>query len=96
MAMGSPNVTYCLSAKIWSVREQFTYRWISSARKLSSIPCISLSLSRSSKICLPHDELIIGLFASTIGIDVDGQRLRNTNGVGELDKGTTRETAGNQ
>lgn len=38
------------------------------------------------------DELFVGLFASAVGINVDGQRLSNTNGVGELHKCATGET----
>lgn len=32
------------------------------------------------------DELLVGLLAGTVGIDIDGQRLSNTDGVGELHK----------
>lgn len=34
------------------------------------------------------DELIGGLGGGAVGLDEDGQRLSNTNGVGELDEGT--------
>ena len=35
------------------------------------------------------DQLIGGLAGGAVGIDIDGQGLGNTNGVGELNKGTT-------
>jgi hypothetical protein len=37
------------------------------------------------------DELAGALVGGTVGLDEDGERLSDTNGVGELDKGTTGE-----
>ena len=39
------------------------------------------------------DELSVGLLASAVGFDKDRQRLSDTDGVRELDKGTTSETS---
>lgn len=38
------------------------------------------------------NKLVRGLLRGAVGVDVDGQRLRNTNGIGELDKRTAGET----
>lgn len=37
------------------------------------------------------DKLLGGLLRGTVGVDVDGERLSDTNGVGELDKSTSAE-----
>ena len=37
------------------------------------------------------NELVGGVVRGSIGVDEDGGWLRNTNGVGELDKSTTSE-----
>ena len=37
------------------------------------------------------DKLLGGLLGGTVGVDVDGERLSDTNGVGELDKSTSAE-----
>lgn len=42
------------------------------------------------------DKLLVGLLASPVGINVDRQRLSNTDGVGELNKGTTSKASSNQ
>jgi|SRR5687768_14927630 hypothetical protein len=42
------------------------------------------------------DELLGGLVGGAVGVDVDGEGLSNTNGVGELDKGATSETSVDQ
>jgi hypothetical protein len=42
------------------------------------------------------DELIGGLLRGAVGVDVDGQGLGDTNGVGELDKGTAGEAGVDQ
>lgn len=42
------------------------------------------------------DELVRRLLRSAVGVDVDGERLRNTNGVGELDKSTASEAGGDK
>ena len=42
------------------------------------------------------NELVGGLLGSTVGLNEDGQGLSDTNGVGELDKGTTSETSVDQ
>lgn len=40
------------------------------------------------------EDLGIGLGAGTVGVDEDGGRLGNTNGVRELDEGTAGEASG--
>ena len=42
------------------------------------------------------DELIGGLVGGAVGIDIDGEGLSDTNGVGELDKGTTGKASGDE
>lgn len=42
------------------------------------------------------DELLRGLLGGAVGIDVDGEGLSDTNGVGELDKGTAGKAGGNE
>ena len=42
------------------------------------------------------DEFIRGLLGGTIGINVDGQGLGNTNGIGELDESTTAEAGSHE
>jgi hypothetical protein len=42
------------------------------------------------------DELSVGLLASSVGIDVDRERLSYTNRVRELDKHTAGKATGNQ
>lgn len=42
------------------------------------------------------DELLGGLLGSTVGLNEDGEGLSDTNGVGELDKGTTSKTSVDQ
>lgn len=42
------------------------------------------------------DKLIRALGGSTVGVDVDGQGLSNTNGVGELDQGAAGEASSDQ
>jgi hypothetical protein len=37
------------------------------------------------------DQLGRALLGGTVGVNVDGERLSNTNGVGELDEGTTSQ-----
>ena len=41
------------------------------------------------------DELVRVLLRSSVGVDIDGQRLGDTDGVRELDKGTASEACGN-
>lgn len=42
------------------------------------------------------DNLFVRALAGTVGIDIDGERLGNTNGVRELDKDTTSNASSNQ
>lgn len=42
------------------------------------------------------DELVRGLVGCSVGVDVDGQWLGNTNGVGKLDECTTSELGVNK
>lgn len=42
------------------------------------------------------DELIRVLLGGAVGVDVDRKRLRDTNSVRELDKGTAAETCGDE
>ena len=42
------------------------------------------------------DELSRGLVRGAVSVDIDGQRLSNTNGVGELDKGTAGKASVDQ
>ena len=41
------------------------------------------------------EELSVALLAGTVGVNVDGGGLSDTNGVGKLDEGTAGETSGN-
>ncbi len=42
------------------------------------------------------NKLLGGLVGGTVGVDVEGEGLGDTNGVGELDKGTAGEAGGNE
>lgn len=42
------------------------------------------------------DELIRSLLRGAVGVDVDGEGLSNTNGVGELDEGTAGEAGSDE
>lgn len=42
------------------------------------------------------DELVRGLLGSAVRVDIDGEGLSNTNGVGELDKSSSGETSSNE
>jgi hypothetical protein len=42
------------------------------------------------------NELVRGLVGGTVGVDVNRERLGDTNGVRELDKSTTGKTSSNQ
>lgn len=42
------------------------------------------------------DKLIRGLVGGAVGIDVDGEGLSDTDGVGELDEGTAGKTGGDE
>ena len=42
------------------------------------------------------DELVVVLLSGAVGVDVDGERLSNTNGVGELDEGATGEASSDE
>lgn len=42
------------------------------------------------------DEVLVGLLARTVRVDVDGQRLSNTNGIGELDKSAASKATRDQ
>jgi hypothetical protein len=42
------------------------------------------------------DQLDVGLLSGTVGVDVDGKGLGNSNSVGELDEDSSSETGGDQ
>ena len=42
------------------------------------------------------NDLLIGLLSSAVGVNVDRERLSDTDGVGELDEGTASEASGNK
>ena len=42
------------------------------------------------------DELLVGLLASAVGVDEDGQRLSDTDGVRELNEGTAGKASRNE
>jgi hypothetical protein len=42
------------------------------------------------------DELGIGLLASAVGVDVDGEGLGNTDGVGELNENAASKASGDE
>lgn len=42
------------------------------------------------------DELSVVLLAGTVGVDVDGKRLSDTDGVGELDESTSSEASSDE
>lgn len=42
------------------------------------------------------DELVGGLLRGAVGVDVDGEGLSNTNGVGELNEGTAGEAGSDE
>ena len=72
-----------------------------SQRQFLILNCTCLQLTDDTRAEIPVvaddlDELSVALLASAVRIDEDGQGLSNTNGVRELDKGTTGKTSSDQ
>lgn len=42
------------------------------------------------------NDLLIGLLSGAVGVDVDRERLSDTDGVGELDEGAASKASGNE
>ena len=72
-----------------------------SQRQFLILNCTCLQLTDDTRAEIPVvaddlDELSVALLASAVCIDEDGQGLSNTNGVRELDKGTTGKASSDQ